>query len=64
MTLFSFCFVVVCLFVFPIFFTGRMIPADLEAEIWKIKRHVVGFTLTFNVNLELDPTPRSAIWQH
>lgn len=41
-----------------------MIPADLEAEILKIKRQVVVFIWIFNVNMELNLTMLSEIWQH
>lgn len=60
MTLFSLWWV----FFLSIFDTGKTIPADLEAEILKIKRQVVVFTLIFNVNVQLNPIMLSEIWQH
>lgn len=51
-------------FFLSIFDTGKMIPADLEAEILKIKRQVVVFIWIFNVNMELNLTMLSEIWQH
>lgn len=63
MTLFSLC----CfgfVFFLSVFDMGKMTPNDLEAEILKLKRRVVVFTLTFNVNVELNPTILFESWQH